>query len=100
MYRAEETVSGRIAATFPLPIPASGFSVLMAEKLLLSWLIEMAGTATAGELELELELELLAGFVDDELLLLQAAAARHKATDSVTAAPFLPFRVIYNHLAC
>src|ERR1700678_4296079 len=95
VYRAEETVSGRIAATFPWPIAASGFSVLMEVKVLLRSLIEIVGTEAA---ELELAVEPLAGFAV-ELLLLHAAAARHKARDSVSAAPLLPFRVIKNHLA-
>jgi hypothetical protein len=61
----------------------------MAEKVLVRSLIEIVGTAA----ELGLELLLAGGVVDDELLL-HAAAARHKARDSVTAAPLLPFRTI------
>jgi hypothetical protein len=67
----------------------------MEVKVLLRSLIEIVGTEAA---ELELAVEPLAGFAV-ELLLLHAAAARHKARDSVSAAPLLPFRVIKNHLA-
>ena len=50
MYRAELTVSGRIAATLPLPAAASAFSADIAEKDRVSWVIEI-DTETA-ELEL------------------------------------------------
>ena len=33
MYRAEDTVSGRMAATLPFPLAASGFSADMAAKV-------------------------------------------------------------------
>jgi hypothetical protein len=75
-----------------LPADASGFSVAIAEKVRFSWASE---TDTEGA-----ELELLVALVDDVLgvlllLLLQAAAARHKASDTdATAAPFLAIRII------
>jgi hypothetical protein len=60
----------------------------MAEKSRVSWVIEIV-TETAEELALALVLVLLLGVLDEELLL-QAAAARHKASDTdVTTAPFL-----------
>jgi hypothetical protein len=49
--------------------------------------------------ELELELALLAGVLGDDELLLQAAAARHRASDAdATTAPLLAIEYI-NHLA-
>jgi hypothetical protein len=60
----------------------------MAEKSRVSWVIEIV-TETAEELALALVLVVLLGVLDEELLL-QAAAARHKASDTdVTTAPFL-----------
>src|ERR1039457_2164967 len=35
-YRVDDTVSGRITATLPLPLAASGLSVALARKLVLS----------------------------------------------------------------
>src|SRR5580658_1328342 len=61
VYRVEETVSGRIAATFPLPMAARGFSVVIAEKVLFRSATEIDGTA--GEL-------VLGGVVVELLLLL------------------------------
>ena len=82
-------MSGRMAATLPLPAAASGFSVDMAEKSRVSWVIEIV-TETAEELALALVLVVLLLGVLEEELLLQAAAARHKASDTdVTTAPFL-----------
>jgi hypothetical protein len=54
-----------------------------------NWATEI-DTDTAEELALALELELvvLLGVLDEELLL-QAAAARHKASDTDATAPFL-----------
>jgi hypothetical protein len=70
-----------------LPIEASGFSVAIAEKVRLSELIEIDGTAVD-----EPVLVLLA-LVEAELL--QAAAARHTASDTdATAAPFLATRIM------
>jgi len=66
-----------------LPSAARGFSEAIALKVRSSWPTEIDGTAPA-ELE-EVEPELL-----DELAeLLQAAAARHKASDTDTTSPFL-----------
>jgi hypothetical protein len=65
-------------------VVASGFSAVIAEKVRFSELIEIDGVAAdaAGVLA-----PLLA-VVDEELL--QAAAARHTASDTdATAAPFL-----------
>jgi len=60
----------------------------MAEKSRVSWVIEIV-TETAEELALALVLVVLLGVLEEELLL-QAAAARHKASDTdVTTAPFL-----------
>src|SRR6266571_8358822 len=77
-YRAEVTVSGRMTATLPLPAAARGFSADMADRDRSNWVTEI-DTVTD-----ELELELLAGLVtlEDEELLLHAAAARHKASDA------------------
>jgi hypothetical protein len=79
-------VSGRIAATLPLPRAARGFSDVMALKLLVRSLIAMDGTAAelAGVLLL-----VLAGGVVDFGLLLQAAMTRHAATGSAAIAVFL-----------
>jgi hypothetical protein len=78
-------------------VAASAFSADIAEKDRVSWVIEI-DTETA---ELEL-LALLVALDDDAelgvlllLLLLQAAAPRHKASDTdATAAPFLVTRII------
>jgi hypothetical protein len=60
----------------------------MAAKLRSSCLTEIV-TDTAEELELALVLAVPVGVLEEELLL-QAAAARHKASDTdVTTAPFL-----------
>jgi hypothetical protein len=67
-------------------------SVDIAEKVRVSWESEIDTVAP------EPELEPLAGVEDEELL--QAAAARHRASDTdVTTAPFLAIRIIKNHLA-
>src|ERR1700733_8951089 len=64
-YRMELVVSGRIAATLPLPDAASDLSAAMAEKSLVNDVAEMLGVAAADEVDdvaelLELdELELL-----------------------------------------
>src|ERR1700733_11026213 len=60
-YRVEETVSGRITATLPLPLAARGLSAVIAVKELLSEVIESCGTDAlelAPELALEPPLEL------------------------------------------
>jgi hypothetical protein len=72
----------------------SGFSTDIADRLRSNWATEID---TVAPLELELlVLELLLPLEgEEELLLLQAAAARHKATDADTAtAPFLAIRII------
>jgi hypothetical protein len=72
-------------------LDASDFRLDIAENVRLSELTEIDGTDPL--LELELELELLLALEDDELL--QAAAARHTASDTdATAAPFLATRII------
>ena len=102
MYRAELTVSGRMAATLPLPAAARAFSAVIVEKVRLNEVIETFTVADDGdELEAEaLVLVLVLVLVDEDEELLQAAAARHKASDTdVTTAPFLAIRIIWNHLA-
>ena len=92
MYRAEETVSGRMTATLPLPAAVSGFSTDIADRVRSNWATEID---TVAPLELGLLLLLLPLEGEEELLLLQAAAARHKATDAdTTTAPFLAIRII------
>src|ERR1700722_784515 len=44
-YRVDDTVSGRITATLPLPLEARGLSVAMAENVLSIWLSDSCGTA-------------------------------------------------------
>ena len=61
VYRAEVTVSGRITATLPLPLAASGFRLDIAEKVRSSELTEIVGVDPLLELELELELRAGAG---------------------------------------
>jgi len=56
--------------------------VAIASKVRSSWPTEIVGTVPAEADELELVVELL-----EELL--QAAAARHKASDTDTTSPFL-----------
>jgi hypothetical protein len=85
-YRVELVVSGRIAATFPLPAEASGFSAAMAVKSLVNDDVEIVGVAEPEELVDEVEPPLEAELVlEDELLLPQpaatAASARH-STDT------------------
>src|SRR5271155_892057 len=43
VYRAEDTVSGRMAATLPLPIAARDFRAAMALKVRSSWPTEIDG---------------------------------------------------------
>src|SRR6201992_2702763 len=79
VYRAEETVSGRITPMLPLPLAASGFSDAIAEKSRVKDDVEMLGTLPEPP---PLEAELLE---EGELLppppLLQAA----RGTPAVTA---------------
>ena len=96
VYRAEVTVSGRMTATLPLPAAARGFSADSAEKVRSNWVTEI-DTVAPPELEalaeLEAELEVPLALEDEELL--QAAAARHKASATdVATAPFLAIRII------
>src|ERR1700722_3913789 len=42
-YRVDDTVSGRITATLPLPLEARGLSVAMAGNVLSIWLSESWG---------------------------------------------------------
>jgi hypothetical protein len=60
-----------------------------------SELTEIDGTIAPEELEGELPLPAL---VEEELL--QAAAARHKASDTDTTAPFLATRIINTTSRC
>jgi hypothetical protein len=71
----------------PWPAATSGFSAAIAAKVLSNWATEI-DTDTAEELALALELAVLLGVLDEELLL-QAAATRHKASDTDATAPFL-----------
>ena len=72
-YRVELVVSGRIAATFPLPLAPSALSTFNAVNVLLNELAEIVGVPL-DELALELELALvalpLAAAVDELLELL------------------------------
>jgi hypothetical protein len=89
VYRAEVTVSGRMTATLPLPWEARGFSAAIADKVRSNWPTEIDGTVPADELELLVAEALLLGPELEEEELLQAAAARHKASDTDATAPFL-----------
>ena len=94
MYRAEETVSGRMTATLPLPAAVSGFSTDIADRVRSNWATEIDTVAPDDEL-VGLLVPLLPLEGEEELLLLQAAAARHKASDADAAtAPFLTIRII------
>src|SRR6266851_458588 len=94
VYRAEVTVSGRMTATLPLPAAASGFSADIADMVRSNAPTEIDGTVAADELELAEALVLPPVALEDEELL-QAAAARHKASDTdVATAPFLATRII------
>jgi hypothetical protein len=52
-YRLELTVSGRIAATLPLPAATSGFRLAMAEKVLVRSLVEIETELAVELLELQ-----------------------------------------------
>jgi len=67
-----------------LPAAARGFSEAIALKVRSSWPTEIDGTAPAEPEEVEPEL-----LLDELAELLQAAAARHKASDTDTTSPFL-----------
>ena len=81
-----------MTATLPLPAAVSGFSTDIADRVRSNWATEID---TVTPLELGLLVLLLPLEGEEELLLLQAAAARHKATDAdTTTAPFLAIRII------
>jgi hypothetical protein len=80
-----------MTATLPFPWEARGFSWDIADSVRSNWVTEIDTDEPDEEL-----LELV-GVVepDEEELLLQAAAARHKASDAVAAtAPFLAIAII------
>src|ERR1700735_2734292 len=52
-YRVDDTVSGRITVTLPLPLAARGLSVAMAENVLSIWVSDRCGTDDALGLEPE-----------------------------------------------
>jgi hypothetical protein len=92
-------VSGRITATFPLPVASSERSADIAENVRLSELTDICGVDDDDE-ELLLLVLLLPLVVLEEEELLHAAAARHKASDAdAMTAPFLATRIMSNHLA-
>src|SRR6478736_2418521 len=94
VYRAEETVSGKMTATLPLPAAVSGFSTDIADRVRSNWATEIDTVAPDDELAELLLLLPLEGEEEEELLL-QAAAARHTASDAdATTAPFLTIRII------
>jgi hypothetical protein len=73
-----------------LPWAARGFSAAIAEKVRSNELTEIDGAVPPEELELAEALLLLGGVELEDEELLQAAAARHKASDTDAAtAPFL-----------
>jgi hypothetical protein len=73
-----------------LPAEARGFSADIAEKVRSNWVTEIDTDAPPELLALAV-LELVGVLLlEVEVLLLQAAAARHKASDAdATTAPFL-----------
>jgi hypothetical protein len=72
-----------------LPAAARGFSVAIEAKLRSNWVTEIV-TVADDELEVEALALVLPPVADEDEELLQAAAARHKASDTdVTTAPFL-----------
>jgi hypothetical protein len=72
----------------------SGFSTDIADRVRSNWATEIDTVAPLDD-ELELLALVLAAGAEDEELLLQAAAARHKASDAdATTAPFLAIRII------
>ena len=84
-------MSGRMTATLPWPAAASGFSTAIADRVRSNWAIEI--DTDTPELEaLALVLAELEDELDEELL--QAAAARLKASATDTASPFLAVRII------
>jgi hypothetical protein len=79
-----------------LPAEASGFSADIAEKLRVSWMMEIVTEDEPVLLLAELVEVLVVLLL---LLLLQAAAARTKASGATTAAPFLASWIMDYHLA-
>jgi hypothetical protein len=70
----------------------SGFSTDIADRVRSNWATEIDTLTPDAEVGLLVPVPELAG---EEVLLLQAAAARHKASDAdVTTAPFLTIRII------
>ena len=85
-------MSGRMTATLPLPAAASGFSAAIARRVRSNWATEIDTVAADDELAGLLLLPLEA---EDEELLLQAAAARHAASDADAQQPLSwPFGII------
>jgi hypothetical protein len=77
VYLAEVTVSGRIAATFPLPLATSDFRAVIAEKLLVREPTEIDGTDAAEPVLLELGVELLLEQAERAMPVPRAVAAKN-----------------------
>ena len=82
MYRAEDTVSGRITATLPFPAEATLWRPVMAEKSLVNDVTESEPEPLPPDPEVVV-------VVDDELLLLQAVAMSPPTSNIVTSALLL-----------
>jgi hypothetical protein len=82
VYRAEETVSGRMTATFSLPCAARGRSADIADSVRSNWVTEI-------DTDPDAELPPPAGVLVPAEELLHAAAAGHKPSDTDAASPFL-----------
>ena len=82
VYRADETVSGRMTATLPLPSAARPVRPFMAVKVLVKEVVERVLGVLAPLVVVVV--------VDDELLELQAAASR-PPTSSMLTSPRLVF---------
>ena len=85
VYRAEETVSGRMAATLPLPRAARGFSAAIAEKVLSNCPTGI-DTADPGEDEMGLLALVLALLGGAGVLPEESDVARTTATARTAAA--------------
>ena len=88
MYRAEVTVSGRIAATLPLPAAASGFSADIAEKFRFS---EVSEIDTVAE-ELDPALAPVMGVPGDVVANITATTVTTAAARTPPVAHSQPFR--------
>jgi hypothetical protein len=93
-YRVEVVVSGRIAATAPLPCDASDFNCVIAEKSLVNDVADSDGAAAADEL---LDVGAAAALLLAELVLLDVDELPHAASTTLvltasTATTALPFR--------